>query len=689
MRKLFFTIYFMALLLGSGNAVAKVKEVADTQNAAAAQETIPVPQVTSRLEGINSQEEFDDYIRERLRSALITSFDPSSGSYGESATSVVEDKIPDPDEGKSIFEKIYEDAINRVTTTDQNSPTQRQVPIQPRVNNYQWAHQPDVDTISILLPPYDQKTEVPAMEHIPYLFDRIEVLPDGLVKIDETVMVIANGEKLRFPLSKVLPEYFTNRKGEEQKLRVNLIGVDINGQEVAYKTVFRGGNIVLMPENMVPLEPGVYKYQFRFVIDRLIGYYNDFDELYWDVTGNTWNLVVAKAGASVILPPNGRPLSLQGFTGYPFHYSKENMLISQEAKNISGFVTKAPLFIAEGMPLFVSIPKGVVAEPDFSKRLDWLVSDYGEILFAFIGLIFILGAYATSWRYIQKYHKKQNINLRKTPQMLRFLAYGDYDKVSFGAFLLDLFRKNILDIQKSGSSVMLIKRTDNTKSLNRNEQSAMKSLFGKDESVIAATDANAAKFRKASRFMAQDLKEKFYWFSFKLNAGYLLFSIGMLILAEYFMASLHLNSGEVFTALILTTICFAIYLFVWCINWKNKWLNLGMKMAAALMTFLTWVVLSALINPWAGLLILASCIIIKYFTAKYTQRSGLMQANIAEALNFGKYLRENSENISLGREFINQQANILALDAVDSYPPQPSLKNYYRLDLMPEILRLL
>lgn len=42
--------------------------------------------------------------------------------------------------------------------------------------------------------------------------------------------------------------------------------------------------------------------------------------------------------------------------------------------------------------------------------------------------------------------------------MLRYLIKGAFDKVSFVSYLLELFRKNIIDIQESDGEVMLIKK---------------------------------------------------------------------------------------------------------------------------------------------------------------------------------------------------------------------------------------
>ena len=44
-------------------------------------------------------------------------------------------------------------------------------------------------------------------------------------------------------------------------------------------------------------------YAIRSYYDRQLGFFDDFDELYWNVTGNGWEFVIEKVEALVVLPP--------------------------------------------------------------------------------------------------------------------------------------------------------------------------------------------------------------------------------------------------------------------------------------------------------------------------------------------------------------------------------------------------
>ena len=127
--------------------------------------------------------------------------------------------------------------------------------------------------------------------------------------------------------------------------------------------------------------------------------------------------------------------------------------------NTLGFVAQSPLFVGEGMHIIISLPKTDLLPPDWGKRFSWFITDYGDILFALFGLAAILVSYIISWQYISAGRSKLKIGMHRTAPMLRYLIKGKFDKVSFVAYLLELFRKNIIDIQESDGEVMLIKKT--------------------------------------------------------------------------------------------------------------------------------------------------------------------------------------------------------------------------------------
>ena len=688
MKKLL--IFCWCLLACHSLANAAIREVSSPESATIESNNIPAPSVAlaSPLDRFESESDFKKYLIERLKSVAITQYDKDSGSFGGSATSVVEDKIPGVNVEKPFFDRIYEEAIKR-SAQPQNVQTSNQLDpkmLQPELWQKNRQQLDPLNSITISIPPFADKVSVPTAEHIPYLFTKIEVLKSGLVRFDETVVVVADNKKLKYPLVKALPAYMVDRNAKAHKIEPSLLGVTINEQPIDYQLIEKGRNFLITPKTIFPLESGVYKYVFSYVIDRQIARYDTFDELQWNVSGGNWNLVISQAGATVLLPPNSEPIAQQALVGYPFHYSPDKAIMARGAPNLIGFASKEPLFIVESMPISVSFAKGVIDEATFSKKLNWFVADYGGFWFPILGWLVILAAYLASWKYIQKTSKKQPIKLIKTPYMLRYILKGKFDKTAFGAFLLDIFKKNIIDIQKNGDSILLIKRTDNLQSLPKKEQTAVKSLFGND-AVVTINKDNLPKIRQSAHWVEEEVKTKFRIFCFKLNSGYLFFSSAMLLLSQLFVAALGTNSGAVFSGMAFADLNIAAYLFLFSMDWKKRTVKWAVKVACLLLLGLNFVILSGLSSMWGAVFFMASAITMMCFTKLYTKRNGLLKANIVEAANYQQYLKDNKENISMGRDFLNQQANILALEAETAYPPSEKLKDYYRLDIVQELLK--
>ena len=96
---------------------------------------------------------------------------------------------------------------------------------------------------------------------------------------------------------------------------------------------------------------------------------------------------------------------------------------------------------------------------------------------------------------------------------------------------------------------------------------------------------------------------------------------------------------------------------------------------------------SALISPWAVLFILLSLIIISIYTSSYAQRNGLLREQIREASDMRNILLQRKENLMLGRDIVNQQANVMALNLVTEFNSDEKQKNeYFKLDAVQALI---
>lgn len=64
------------------------------------------------------------------------------------------------------------------------------------------------------------------------------------------------------------------------------------------------------------LRKGEYTYTLKYATNRQLGFFEEFDELYWNVTGNGWDLPIDEASATVELPPGAHVLRMDAYTGF-------------------------------------------------------------------------------------------------------------------------------------------------------------------------------------------------------------------------------------------------------------------------------------------------------------------------------------------------------------------------------------
>lgn len=719
MKKLFFAICFIAVSVCVFRTHAASTPVSSMVDATAKNRPVtPSPKVVQERQKLlnMTQEEMEEYLKNRLKKAVRTNMgeDDNGGMNGDGTISV--QKSPEAlareaEAKKSTFQKIYDNAMNRITDRDEEEP-QAQYYTEEQSAQDEWIYQQQmaleqqekarqhaasisdqqawleagVDTINVALPPNDENILVPAKEHIPYLFDRIEILPDGLIKVDETIVAVANGDRLKKGIVKTFPKYVVTREGKKQKVDFSLLRVLINDSPAEYKVRETPQKIVIEPAQNMDFAPGVYRYDFQYVFDNHILQYDEFDEFFYDITGGSWNLVIARAGVALVLPPNTQTLGQTAVSGYPNSWTPEAIRISREADNVLGFVSLAPLFVGQGMQLIVSIPKGAISNASTGKKFVRFVIENGDILFSLAGFLAIALSYFLSWRYIQKNKGNKLSNLRQDAPLMRYLLKGKTDNVSFGAFLLNLFKKNVIDIEENDGNILLVKKTDDTKSLTKQEKKALSYLFTNNESVLNINHHTALKVKRAMGILQNDITKKMKLINLKLNSGYLFFSIGMLLLAELSIAALSFDIVYNFGFMLGVTVSFAFYTFILLKKFKSKAKSWGAKIPAAIFLAFSWFILCAIVSPLTSFILLATVFTIIAFSKLYAKRDGLLKSSIADVENYKKYLTDNAENIGMSRDFLLVQPAIFALDLGNLFKPKESIKDFYKLKIVDNLM---
>jgi hypothetical protein len=141
----------------------------------------------------------------------------------------------------------------------------------------------------------------------------------------------------------------------------NIHVVDETGTAYPFTTSRKGNSeeIKIGDPNQTVRGEKIYTISYR--VERAMNYFGAYDELYWNVTGNDWDVPIEHSSVSVSIP-SGRFVQVacyQGMLGSRERCSQDLSLNSSTTVRFAG----RPLAASEGLTVAVGISKGVVYEP--------------------------------------------------------------------------------------------------------------------------------------------------------------------------------------------------------------------------------------------------------------------------------------------------------------------------------------
>ena len=690
MKKLFLAIYFISCFFLVFKAEAAVSNLEEA--AAAASEVKPLAPLTPEgLPDPNNIDEVRAFFKRRFQTAA-TSDISDLGDLNKSNSMDIQHSAEYiqkmQEEKKSAFEKIYEQMLARLNN--------QQVEFSPDTVFYEELKQQpqqtqekiDVPVVRVQLS-NGNTILAPAREHIPYLLSSYHILPTGSIEVEDEVVVIANGQKLKNGLVKTMPKYTNSRGNVKKKIEVQILSVSLNGKEIPYKLQEIGNDIVFTPKEKYVLEPGVYTYRYKYLMDRKLWYYDQFTEFYTNLVGGYSDLVISSANAIVSVPDGRTFMSQIAMVGRPDDLEARRTVIVHLSKNALGFASLIPLAHNEGMHILVSLDKAIFNQPSIGRRFVWLIGDYGDILFSLLGLSVIFISYFLSWKFIRENKSRLIIRFKQTAPLSRYIFKGVYDHRSFVSALLDLVRYKIIDIKKDGNTPVLIKKTDSLKGLPVGLKTIMKTLFNKTDTSLEINNKNKLKFERTITKHENFVKKYFRLLTWRLNMWYLMFSLSMLFLTLLAISYIAVNPLETMMILVSASLTLAFYLWIFRHQFAKKWVNILTKITAGFFVALTVLLLSVYIRFISALVITGIIYVILEYSSKFSAKNGLIKNKAKELDNLYKYLKTNASIISKAKEFDVQQANIFAFDLEDKYESNPKNQKVYRLDVATDILKKL
>lgn len=217
----------------------------------------------------------------------------------------------------------------------------------------------------------------------------IEVQRDGDVLITETIQVNVEGVEIRRGIFRDLPRYY-DLNGERLLYDYDIQSIERDGRREPYDTETEDNafRIVIGDEDVL-LDHGPHTYVLRYRAKNQVRYFNSYDEIYWNATGNYWRLPIAEARATIVLPSGARITQHSGYTGAAGGKDDAYRYRVEGERHI--FETTRPLGVEQGLTVALGFEKGLIDPPSAADERALLWQRYGAlgVLILSFGALFV------------------------------------------------------------------------------------------------------------------------------------------------------------------------------------------------------------------------------------------------------------------------------------------------------------
>ncbi|HET6628244.1 MAG TPA: DUF2207 domain-containing protein [Woeseiaceae bacterium] len=395
----------------------------------------------------------------------------------------------------------------------------------------------------------------------------ILVRQDGRIEVTERIEVRAEGERIRRGIYRDYPTRYEDRLGNDVEVEYQPLSVLRDDYREDFHTERRANGVrTYFGSADRMLEPGVHTYVYRYHAGRMLGFFEEHDELYWNVTGHGWDFPIEQASATVSFEfdlPN-EAIGVDAWTGAYGGQGRDYHASTGDGRAF--FETTAPLGVHEGLTIVVHWPKGYVEAPGALKQAGWLLSDNANLLAAAAGLLALFAYYVPVWQKYGRDPEAGTLVTRYEPPegfsqaSLRYIDKMGYDNEAMTAAILNLAVKGYLRIDKDSDRYSLRKSDARPDSppLAAGEKDLLQGLFSEGDTVVL-DDVNhellgeaRSKHRAALR---RDYASRYFVTNGALNLP------GVLVAIAAGVIALNLGSGATPAVVVLLLAMAAVLVF--------------------------------------------------------------------------------------------------------------------------------
>ena len=385
-----------------------------------------------------------------------------------------------------------------------------------------------------------------AEEKIDKFYTNIQMNADASINVEEAITYDFGEDERHGIFRDIIVAY--KARGGNYKLRLSDISVvDENNNPYTFTTSYSGSYLQIKIGDADALITGKHIYRIFYTVQRAINYFDDHDELYWNATGNEWQVPIAEARTTVTLPaaiPEGDIRQTCFFGPYASTEICDSGIVASAVlgRPVSDLFFEANnLGPGEGLTVVVGVPAGTIQKPPITRIIWDIIKDNGILLLPLI-VFFIL---FRRWKkygkdakgrgtIIAEYEAPDNL----APAEIGTLYDGRADKHDVSAQIIQLAINGYLKIRREENGAVFkstdyvftkLKPADDT--MKSFDKEIMKELFdSKTEVKLSDLKYNfASTMQKIIRNLYEDLTKAGYFAKNPMMIKVKYLSVGCLV----------------------------------------------------------------------------------------------------------------------------------------------------------------
>jgi uncharacterized membrane protein YgcG len=376
--------------------------------------------------------------------------------------------------------------------------------------------------------------EARAAERITSFTSEVAIGADSALTVKETITLVSEGNEIKRGINRDFPTEYRDRNGLAYVVGFEVIGVRRDGRDEPYTVLsIANGKRIRIGSADVFLDNGPHVYEITYRTTRQLGYFEFYDELYWNVTGSSWVFPIEKAEAQIQLPPGATIKQHAEYTGRQGESGHDAQVVQSTGGRYQARTTRS-LAPNEGFTVAVGWPKGFVTPPtEIDKAKDALKDNLG--FFAILGgvlLSFLYYLYA--WFRVGRDPAKGTIiplfspPAGLGPAAMRYVWKQKFDDKSFASSLVGLAVKGRARIVEYDDSFSIERKEDKGPPLTRAETALYRAM---PSGMTELKNTNHAKVGAMKSAIEDTLEREHEGVSFLRNLKWLWGGVAISVLA--------------------------------------------------------------------------------------------------------------------------------------------------------------